>query len=136
MCDLVLSSRRRIEECVLDDETHNAVDLFDAGLATILGQFGELRLLLLARQARALYQRRFNLLKLATEIQKLLGRKISVRDGWRRRQSAHPILVPQQIQQSAIERRLENRNIQLIIRLAMHTKVLNLLERNGLILAR
>ena len=92
-----------VEDGMLDDLSHDSVDLFDRRLRAILGEFGELRLLFVARSTRGLSESRFDLFELAAEIEELFGGKIAIGDGGRRREGADPVLVPKQIKKTAIQ---------------------------------
>lgn len=58
---------------------------------------------------------------------------MTYRDDLTLAQRIDPVLVPQKIQQLGIQARLEDGDLELIVRVGVNTEILDLVERDGLV---
>ena len=69
-----------------------------------------------------------------TNVLDLTSGEVASGEQWRRGQGVDPVLGPQQVEQPSIDAGLEKCDVQAVVGLAVHAKILNLAQRDGLVL--
>mmetsp|Transcript_10120 Transcript_10120/g.25775 ORF Transcript_10120/g.25775 Transcript_10120/m.25775 type:complete len:207 (-) Transcript_10120:122-742(-) len=77
---------------------------------------------------------RVRLLQLLTEILDLADQEVAVAEERRGAERVDPVLVPQEVQHVRVQGGLEVADVQRVVALGVHAKVLDLVERDGLVL--
>lgn len=128
----------RVEEFILGDLRHQSVDEFNRSAAAIASRLREFVFVALVTSLGghevSSAQARLALFEFLRQVEDLTGGVLGVAEQARTSQRVDPVLVPQRVQELAVQGGFEVSDVELIVLLAVDTKVLDFVQRNRLVL--